>query len=71
MRTITQLREDIKILVDKLGKMRELCVSENRDPSEEERAIADQYLNEIDELEAALDLEIRAQKTLDRVKKSG
>jgi len=33
MRTITQLREDIKILVEKLGDMRSLCVTENRDPN--------------------------------------
>jgi len=69
MRTITQLKEDIQILVKKLGDMRSLCVSENRDPSKEERAIANQYLEEVQELEAALDLEERAQATLERVKK--
>ena len=68
MRTITQLREDIKILLEKLGNMRSLCANENRDPSKEERAIANQYLEEIAELEEVLELELRAQATMDRTK---
>lgn len=70
MRTITQLKEDIAILLKKMGDMRALCVSENRDPSKEERAIANQYLAEIDDMEEALDLETRAQATMDRTKRS-
>lgn len=68
MRSAKQLKDDIDILVGKLGKMRALCINENRDPSEEERAIATQYLDEISDLEASLDLEERAQATLNRVK---
>ena len=68
MRTITQLKEDIAILIKKMGDMRALCVSESRDPSKEERAIANQYIQEVEELEAILDLETRAQATLDRTK---
>ena len=68
MRTITQLKEDIAILIKKMGDMRALCLSENRDPSKEERAIANQYIQEVEELEAILDLEVRAQATLDRTK---
>jgi len=69
MRTIKQLKEDIEILVGKLGDMRALCISENRDPSKEERAIANQYLQEIAELEEVLELEERAQATINRVQK--
>jgi len=68
MRTITQLREDIKILVEKLGDMRSLCVTENRDPNEDEMRAANGYLKEIEDLEAALELETRTQETLDRMK---
>ena len=70
MRTVTQLREDIAILIKKLGDMRAKCVSENRDPDEDERRTADGYLNEVDELEGKLELELRTQATLDRTKKS-
>ena len=68
MRTITQLSEDIAILVKKMGEMRALCVSENRDPSKEERATANRHIAEVEELEEILELETRAQKTLDRTK---
>jgi HK97 family phage major capsid protein len=67
MKTITQLREDIKILVKKLGDMRSLCVAENRDPNEDEMRAANNYLKEIEDLETALDLEKRTQETLDRM----
>jgi HK97 family phage major capsid protein len=69
MRTITQLNDDIAILVKKLGDMQAVCVAENRDADEEERGRANEYLNEIDELESILAIEVRAQETLDRLKK--
>ena len=68
MRTITQLREDIKILLDKLGNLRGLCLTEKRDPNEDEIRIAEDYLTEIDGLEKNLALELRTQETLDRMK---
>ena len=68
MRTITQLREDIKILLDKLGNLRGLCLTEKRDPNEDEIRIAEDYLIEIDGLEKNLALELRTQETLVRMK---
>ncbi len=70
MRTITQLKEDIEILVKKLGDMRSLCVAENRDPNEDEIRAAENYLTEIDGLEKMLATEQRIQGTLDRLKES-
>ncbi len=40
MRTITQFRDDKAILLDELGKLRALCISESRDPSEGDRKLA-------------------------------
>ena len=68
MRTITQLKEDVARLVKELGDMRSLCINENRDPSEEERKLANSHLAEVDELEEMIALEERTQKTLDRQK---
>lgn len=68
MRTITQLREDIKVLLDKLGNLRGLCLTEKRDPNDDEIRIAEDYLTEIDGLEKNLALELRTQETLDRMK---
>jgi len=70
MRTIKQLQEDIGILMKKLGDMRSLCVAEKRDPTKEERVLAEGYLNEIDDLEEALKLEQRSQDAMDRTKRS-
>jgi len=68
MRTITQLREDIKILLTKLGDMRSKCVAENRDPDEDERRTANGYLADVAELESILELEMKTQDTIDRTK---
>jgi len=68
MRTIKQIKEDIGSVMKKLGDLRALCVAQNRDPSEEERAQASTFLDEVDELEAILASEIRSRDTIDRVK---
>ena len=67
MRTITQLKEDINILIKKLGDMRSILIAENRDPNEDERRTAEGYLDEIDNLEKLVKLETITQRTLDRV----
>ena len=68
MRTITQLRADIEENVNQLGKMKARCISENRDPNEDERNSAVETLAKIDELEEILELEMRTQGTLDRLR---
>ena len=68
MRTIKQIKEDIGSVMKKLGDLRALCVAQNRDPSEEERAQASTFLDEVDELEAILASEIRSRDTIDRLK---
>jgi HK97 family phage major capsid protein len=67
MKTITQLKADIKHRIEKLGDLRSLCVSENRDPNEEEQRTADNYLREIEDLEKLLRLEERTQETIERI----
>jgi len=68
MKTSKQLKEEIAGLMKRLGDMRALCTSENRDPSKEERDTAEQYLNDVDGLEELLALEERSRKTIDRIK---
>ena len=68
MRTITKLREDIAILVKQLGDMRAKCISEKRDPSDEEREQGQGYLAEIKKLENLVAYEVQTQETLDRAK---
>ncbi len=70
MKTITQIKEEIANKLEKLGATRSLCISENRDPSPEERDAANIILDQIESLEAALALEERRQGTLDRTKGS-
>lgn len=67
MKTITQIVEEIGIIVKTLGDMRALCVQENRDPTQEERVISEKLLGEIDNLEAYKRSEERTQATLDRL----
>ena len=68
MRTITQLRDDIDNNVRKLGAMKAVCATENRDPNEEELEASNKILDTIDQLEEMLATEMRAQETLDRLK---
>ena len=69
-RTITQMKEDITGVLTKLGDMQTLCVSENRDPSEEERNDGNALLSQIDEIEKNIAYEERLQSTVDNSKKS-
>jgi HK97 family phage major capsid protein len=64
------MKEDISNLLKKLGDMRALCISENRDPNKEERNNANSYLSQISDLEEMIKLEERTQETIDRAERS-
>ena len=66
MKTAKQIKEEIDLTLKKLGDMRSLCISENRDPSQEERKEANSLLSKVDELEELLALETRTAETIDR-----
>ena len=70
MKTITQINEEIAIIIKKLGDMRTLCTQEGRDPTPEERDAGNKMLATIDSLEAMKALEERTQSTLDRLEGS-
>ena len=70
MKTITQINEEIAIIIKKLGDMRTLCTQEGRDPTPEERDAGNKMLATIDSLEAMKALEERTQATLDRMEGS-
>lgn len=69
MKTITQMREEIKALMDNLETMRTRCVQEGREPSDEERNQATGILNQVDSLEANITLEMRREETVERLAK--
>lgn len=68
MQTIKQIKEDIAALMKKAGDLRALCISENRNPSAEEREMGSSYMDKIEELEEILAYEERARATTDRLK---
>jgi HK97 family phage major capsid protein len=68
MQTITQMRDDVKALLKELGDMKAKAASENRNPDDEERKLANSHLTKIDELEDLIKLEERTQATIDRTK---
>ena len=70
MRTITQMREDVAVLVKKLKDMRQKIVAENRDPNDEERKLGLNYVVDIEELEERIAEESKAQRTLDRMEEA-
>ena len=68
MRTITQLREDAKCLLEELGNMKALCINENRDPSKDERDAANAKLREYDEIQEVIKTQREIQQRLDNAK---
>ena len=68
MKTIKLMQQDVNALTDELGKMRELCTQENRTPTNEEVEWANKKIDEIEALEANIELEKRTQGMLDRSK---
>ena len=69
-RTITQIQEDIKHNIDKLGDMKARCVSENRDANDTEIAESHEIMDKVDELQTLLEAEMRLQDVLDKNKQS-
>ncbi|MCP4568396.1 MAG: phage major capsid protein [FCB group bacterium] len=70
MRNITQLRDDKQALLTELGDMKAKCIAENRDPSADERKLANSHLAEIDEIDELIETEKRTQAAHDKAKQS-
>ena len=69
MKTISEMREEIKVLVEALGKMKAQCAAENRSPNDDERMAAAAKLDKIDEWEAQVALAERIENTEERLSK--
>ena len=48
MKTITQYREDVAALMQKIGDMDAKCIAENRDPTDEELTLKTEMMNKVD-----------------------
>jgi HK97 family phage major capsid protein len=69
-KTITEMNDEIRVLMQQLTDMRNRCLDEKREPSGEERRIAEEVLNRVEELEAHRDLAMREQELRDRLEQS-
>jgi HK97 family phage major capsid protein len=65
MKTITQMREEIKTIMEDLGKQKALLESEDREPTVEERKRAHELLSRVDELKENIEMEERIRETAD------
>jgi len=54
MKTITQYKEDIRVLMDKVAAIDSKCVSENREPNEEELEFQNEVMNTVTEYRAVI-----------------
>lgn len=70
MKTITEMKEEVKTLLQNLADARTRCIQENRDPSADERKNAAEVMNRIEELEAIISLEEREAEIKARIGKS-
>lgn len=70
MKTITQMREEVKNLMQNLADMKTRCIQENRDPSTDERKAAKDILDRVEELEQIIALEEREESIANRLEKS-
>jgi HK97 family phage major capsid protein len=66
-KTISEYREDVKRLMDKVAGIKLTAVNENRDLSESEIALQNEILDGVDELRKLISVEERAQKTNDEL----
>jgi HK97 family phage major capsid protein len=66
-KTVTEYRDDIKRLMDKVAGIKNGAVSENRDLSEAEISLQNEILDGVDELRKLIAVEERSQKTLDEL----
>jgi HK97 family phage major capsid protein len=70
MKTVTEMLKEVENLDKQLADMKTRCIQENREPSAEERRIANTVLDRIDELEELITLEQRHAETHNRLEKS-
>jgi HK97 family phage major capsid protein len=70
MKTITEMKEEVKNLMQNLADARTRCIQENREPSIEERRVAADILNRVEELESIVALEERQQEVSNRLERS-
>ena len=70
MKTLTEMREEVKNLMQTLADAKTRCIQENREPSAEERRIAVDILNRVEELESIITLEERQQEISNRLERS-
>jgi len=70
MKTITQMREEIAALMQRLDNSRTQCVQENREPSVEERRVALDILGRVAELEDIINVELQSEEVKARLEKS-
>lgn len=65
MKTVTQLRDEIKNLMKTLEDMRTRCLQEGRDPSQEEVEMSINVMNKVDQLQALIGMELRREATIE------
>lgn len=70
MKTVTEMRDEVKSLMQTLADMRTRCMQENRDPSEEEVRISGEILNKVEHLEKLIALELRQEEVSARLDRS-
>lgn len=70
MKTVTEMREEVKNLMQTLGDMRTRCMQENRDPSADEVRISGEILDKVENLEQLIALELRQEATTARIERS-
>ncbi len=63
MKTLTQYREEIAALMKKIGDMDAKCISDNRNPTDEELNLKTEILNKVDELHRIVEGQERQEKT--------
>lgn len=68
MKTITQMRDEKKSLIEKIEALREQVANEKRELSDEERQSLGDMLAQIEQLDGDIELEERTQQTLDASK---
>jgi HK97 family phage major capsid protein len=69
MKTITEMREEIGALMKQLGDMKAAAMSDNREPTDEEKTRAIEILDRVEELEGNIAIDERVQETEARLSK--
>ena len=71
MKTVTQYKEEIKLMVDSIADIRDLAVNEDRDLSLSEASKLDEILDEIEMVETLIKTEERTQSKLYKLSMPG